>query len=888
MGDEGFILLAVLIGAYILLMPLIAFIMAKGASNTIKRLQSEVEMLKIQAEGKGKTKAKTPKPIIKSKVAAEVISEPTKTKAPWTPPEEKAATKPAKQPVAPPPSEPPVPTGPTFFDRMVENFKANWIVWLAGLSLALGGIFIVQYGLERGFLGPVARVISALGFGAALLGVAEYLRRKPNMGMQGWFTVPVALAAGGVASLYGAVVAAHILYDLTSQMVGFASMVLVSFLAIGAGLIYGPVLAVIGILGAFISPVIVSTGEGHPIMYLYFLSVLTAALTVEHMRRWIWLSALAVVFTLIAGFGLNDTIPNQPYLAIYIVAMILLVTTIPAFGIRPKWDHSEMINEKTLGDIATHYPTILTVLTSAGGTLLLCFAANDNLILWQSTLLVFLGLTAWAIFWCRHAENLDQLAIIFTGGLLFIATAGNPLIHYRYRETFELAPHLTMLHTILALSAVLFMVASFWRTPRSVRPLFWVACGAIAPVLTYFLSYANWHQIAPISDRVWTFTAILLAAFLAVSALLMLRSRIRQRRTGSDLYFAGMLIAASFAAYLVIEIDYLAHIAALLSLAAFALVIRFKYRWTGYLVWALVAASTSLVVFNLFPVYSLLEPVLLVIAVFGIVASLLGVGYMMAKDANQPNRVILYETAILLIIALLICALIARVASGGRWEMEYMALGLYATVWIVMAGVQFRRMDIDDRLTVVRKYLGYGYATLALGTLATAMLISPLVVNDINGIFPVDTVMAAYALPALMAYVLYHFDLLPHFITRKIANGFATLMTGFITVMEVRRFWHGSNIRLYKGTEVGELYTYTVILLTATVITVMLAITRKNPSLRKIGLALAALTAAKVFLWDTAGMQGLARATVFIALGLTLAGVGWLLQVSQIADDKTD
>ena len=28
-------------------------------------------------------------------------------------------------------------------------------------------------------------------------------------------------------------------------------------------------------------------------------------------------------------------------------------------------------------------------------------------------------------------------------------------------------------------------------------------------------------------------------------------------------------------------------------------------------------------------------------------------------------------------------------------------------------------------------------------------------------------------------------------------------------------------------------------------------------------------------------MQGLARATVFIALGLTLAGIGWLLQISE-------
>ena len=68
MGDEGYILFAFLIGTYILLMPLIAFIIAKGTSIKIKRLQAEVEMLKVQAEDKGK--AKTPKPVIKSKVAA--------------------------------------------------------------------------------------------------------------------------------------------------------------------------------------------------------------------------------------------------------------------------------------------------------------------------------------------------------------------------------------------------------------------------------------------------------------------------------------------------------------------------------------------------------------------------------------------------------------------------------------------------------------------------------------------------------------------------------------------------------------------------------------------------------------------------------------------------
>jgi uncharacterized membrane protein len=615
-------------------------------------------------------------------------------------------------------------------------------------------------------------------------------------------------------------------------------------------------------------------------MYLYFLSVLVTALVVERMRRWIWLSTLAVAFTLIAGLALNDAIPHQPYLALYIIAVIGAVASIPAFGIWPKWDQTVMLDEKSLGKIATHYPTILTVTTAIAATVLLALTTYDNQALSQVALLTFLGLVAWAIFWCQRAQNLDQLAIIFMGGLLCCATLGNQ----SYGAMVN--PGLVFIYSSItsAIAATLFLIAAFWRTPRSVRPLFWVASGAIIPVATYFLTYAHWHGRIPLNETVWTFTAILLAVFLACAALLMLRGHIRQRRMASDLFFAGALIATSFAAYLTIEIDYLAHIAALLSLGALALVIRFKFRWTGYLITVFVAASTSLVVFDLFPVYSLQEPVIWVIAIFGVVAGLLVAGYMMAKRADLPNRIILFETAILLTVALLICALIARVASGGRWELDYMAIGLYATVWTMMAGVQFKRMVIDDRLTMLRKYLGYGYSTLALGALVLAIILSPFFDGRINGIFPVDTVIVAFALPAIAAYGLYHFKLLPDFITAKIAYAFTGAMAGFITIMEIRRFWHGNNIRLYKGTEVGELYTYTVVLLTATVITVMLAITRKNPVLRKIGMGLAALTAAKVFLWDTAGMQGLTRATVFIVLGLTLAGVGWLLQTSQTSD----
>jgi uncharacterized membrane protein len=141
-------------------------------------------------------------------------------KAPWAPPEKTQAAAP-----------PAPPKGPTFIDKAVDNFAANWVIWLAALSLAFGGTFIVQYGIEQGYLGPVARVIAALVFGVLLIGAAEYLRHKDPDGSSAMLSVPVALATGGIASLFAGVIAAHVLYDLTNALVGFASMALVSWLA---------------------------------------------------------------------------------------------------------------------------------------------------------------------------------------------------------------------------------------------------------------------------------------------------------------------------------------------------------------------------------------------------------------------------------------------------------------------------------------------------------------------------------------------------------------------------------------------------------------------------------------------------------------------------------
>jgi uncharacterized membrane protein len=104
-----------------------------------------------------------------------------------------------------------------------------------------------------------------------------------------------------------------------------------------------------------------------------------------------------------------------------------------------------------------------------------------------------------------------------------------------------------------------------------------------------------------------------------------------------------------------------------------------------------------------------------------------------------------------------------------------------------------------------------------------------------------------------------------------IGIAFAALYAG----LEIRRFWRGDDLSVY-GTTQPELYSYTVALLVVGAVLLWQAIARGAPGLRRVAMAVIALTVAKVFLIDASGLTGLTRVFSFLALGVSLAGLAWL------------
>ena len=70
------------------------------------------------------------------------------------------------------------PRQPDTFDRFGTWLRENWVYAVAAVSLAAAGVFLVQYGMERGLLPPGLRVMAGIAFGLALIGSGEVIRRR--------------------------------------------------------------------------------------------------------------------------------------------------------------------------------------------------------------------------------------------------------------------------------------------------------------------------------------------------------------------------------------------------------------------------------------------------------------------------------------------------------------------------------------------------------------------------------------------------------------------------------------------------------------------------------------------------------------------------------------
>ncbi|WP_245777500.1 DUF2339 domain-containing protein [Lentzea xinjiangensis] len=172
-----------------------------------------------------------------------------------------------------------------------DGAGSKLLAWVGGAITVLGFVLLLILAIQRGWLGPMPRVVGGAVFSGALVGIGVWLHRNPA-GRTGAF----ALAATGFAGLYLDVVAATSLYGYLPPAAGLVAGLVVAAAGVALALRWDSQTLAVGVVAAcaLCSPVM--TG-GFTVLLVGFLLVLKMASTpVQIHRNW---PGLAIA----GGFG---------------------------------------------------------------------------------------------------------------------------------------------------------------------------------------------------------------------------------------------------------------------------------------------------------------------------------------------------------------------------------------------------------------------------------------------------------------------------------------------------------------------------------------------------------------------------------------------------------
>jgi|RhiMethySRZTD1v2_1073278.scaffolds.fasta_scaffold32558_4 uncharacterized membrane protein len=181
----------------------------------------------------------------------------------------------------------PIPDAPD----LEENVVGTWFPRLGALALFLGAGFGFRYAVDRGWIGPEARVAAGVAIGMLLLLLGEATKRR------GWAGYAQAVTGGGLAILYLSVWASFALYGLVPDPVAFALLVGITTTAAVLALRYdSQALAVLATLGGFLNPIVVGRGAIDAAgLYAYTVALNIGVFALASVRRWRLLDKVAFV-----------------------------------------------------------------------------------------------------------------------------------------------------------------------------------------------------------------------------------------------------------------------------------------------------------------------------------------------------------------------------------------------------------------------------------------------------------------------------------------------------------------------------------------------------------------------------------------------------------------
>ncbi|MEF0939337.1 DUF2339 domain-containing protein [Rhizobium sp. BR 362] len=799
-------------------------------------------------------------------------------------------------------------------ESLESTIGARWAVWVGGIALALGGIFLVKYSIESGLLSPAVRLVLAAIFGLVLMAAGEVIRRRSEPVLANTFRnamIPGVLTAAGVVALFGATYAAHGIYGFIGPAVAFVLLGPISLVTLGLSLLHGQALAGLGLLASMITPALIASTAPRPwTLFGYLVFTWLATIAASRLRRWYtvpsFANALLSIWPLLYIFN-SDVVDLTPVTLTILAMMAGVVFVWPgrrevAATRQENTAGSAEIEDSSASPPASHWarflaraPLGMTLTASIGGATVamafLGYSLRYGYPLPDASLLFAVIVATIAAFGASrvYAAWAAILSALAAGFGMFVALM-QPEIGAELNIA-QIVPALSRLvvYDGLGLGAAFVILGFFFlrRFGESEKPFaaLWSVIMVATPLTIAVISYVtfgNWTR-----DWLHGVYGIVLAAVLLVLA------ELQHRRSPTDLALPTNILAAGSFAALVFALHTLAHDAVptvLLPVLGMAFLLAGRARTWPALPWTMVAAliitlgriawQPTIVdpgQLGTTPIFNML------LAGYGIPAALAGwAAFKLRHSPDLRLRNALQALASFLVL-LTIAILVRHAMNGGVLNSNVPALGEQSIYTLLAIGASATLMALDlSASSLVFRYGGMALGVLSVISILTLHLLglNPFLTGESTGRIPFfNLLLLGYLLPAI-AYgglALYARGKRPLLYVTMLAVAGAVMAFAWAT-LSVRRFWQGEYIPFWNDFIQGEVYSYSVVWLLIGIALLWLGARFDARSLRIASAALVFVAVVKVFLIDMANLEGFLRALSFIGLGAVLIGIGLFYQ----------
>ena len=766
-----------------------------------------------------------------------------------------------------------------------HNLASRWFVWVGGVAVALAGLLFVKYAHDQGLISPVLRVIIGLLIAAGLVVAGEYVRR--SRGVQVVDYVPAALSAAGLVMGFGVVYAAYGLYDLVSPAVDFVGLGLVALAAFWLSRLQGPLIAALGLLGAYSAPALVTaTSPNAWSFFPYLFVIVVASFYTLRGRNWWWLGYLSVAGSFVWGllwisggaFSIGDVWP----IGAFAVAMGFVATFM--------LEKQNIFAEETgslLKPEAMSNALKLAICGMASGAALLAAQVFEAQHVMTSIIWLLIGMALIAAFsWFKKGASIAALLAAVGTWVVFMGWPDVAFHEWAFDEQGFwttvpglIAPPTFVNWMMVGLAGFAVLGVAGYLKKQTVQP--WAALAAGA---SFVFLIGAWGR----ADFVWTTTLwAVISVALAIGLLALAwikREELAEREGlfGISSLIIGSALLGLFAFDRLFDGVWFTISIALLA-AGFAYLSRLL---PARLIGAIASALGSFAAVRLFvsrelwgegavlpwgghwPLYG-----------YGLPAILLFVASRWLPSENYRREAVALE-GISLALVISLVSLELRTLIGGdiaHHDMTLLEMSAHILAWLGAAyGLAYRQHIFSSFVSL------WGSRILLAASCAAIVVMSLLALNPlvsgkaIEGNLIFNSLTMAYFAPVLLlALIARKLEALGLAWWRNAVGILALVLVLAYATLQTKMLFQGKFL-IPEFSSDAESYVLSVVWLALSIAMFVAGLKLMRKNIRLGGMVVMVLALLKAFGYDLWEIGGLWRIASLLGLGLCLIGVGWL------------